>query len=115
VSAGVESGALRGSSCEELVVELELLELSDGGASGISSSLAPGRGLAGSGGGTGRVAEGASGMSLGVCCADNGTDKVPASDIESNPASSDASPILNSALVFVAIRKTLYLSFLRCP
>jgi hypothetical protein len=40
-------------------------------------------------------------MSLGACCAA----RLPASDIESNPASSNASPSLNSALVFVAIRK----------
>jgi len=100
--AGVESGVLRGSSFEGVVEELEV---SDGGANGISSSLAPGRGLGGSGGGTGRVAEGASGMSVDDCCAARVPASGPASDIGSNPASSNATPSLTGALIFVDIRE----------
>jgi hypothetical protein len=96
--AGAES-VLWGKSFDELV---PLLELSVGGANGISSSFTPGRGLGGSGGGMGRVAEGASGTSSGFCCAA----RVPVNDPAREPASSSNSPSLNSALSFVPICKT---------
>jgi hypothetical protein len=54
-------------------------------------SSAPGRGLAGSGGGIGRVAEGASGISSGFCWA------------TAPPDSHKLIPIISSALVFILI------------
>jgi hypothetical protein len=48
----------------------------------------------------GRVADGASGMSSGFCCA------------ASAPASKNVSPRISPALIFVAIPGILYLSFL---
>jgi hypothetical protein len=101
--ASVESGALRGSSFDPVVTPAP--ELSAGGALGCVSSslLAPGRGLGSSGGGIGRVADGASGMSSGFCCAA----RAPAS----NPTNNNDSPSLSSALVFVTIPGILCLSF----
>lgn len=66
-------------------------ELSGGGASGVVSSFAPGRGLGGSGGGIGRVADGASGISSGFCCAAKA------------PASNNVSPRISTVLIFLAI------------
>ncbi len=74
-----------GSVFDPLVTSLPVAS-----AGGVLSS-APGRGLAGSGGGIGRVAEGASGISSGLCCAAR------------PPASHKLIPIISSALVFILI------------
>jgi len=76
--------------CSGFVPEPE----SGGGISGCDSSFAPGRGLGGAGGGMGRVADGASGMSSGFCCAAS----APASNPHSNPHTSNDSPSLNAVL-----------------
>jgi len=100
----VESGLLCGSPFELL---MPLSELSAGGASGIFASSTPGRGLGASGGGIGRVADGASGMSSGFCCAA----KVPVSRTISkpavNPTLKNDSPSPSRTLIFVAIRNPL--------
>ena len=66
-------------------------DASGGGVFDLVSSSAPGRGLGGSGGGMGRVADGASGISSGFCCAI----RVLARD--------NASPRSSATLIFLAI------------
>jgi hypothetical protein len=96
-----ESGALRGISFDPVVTPAP--DLSGGGASGLvsSSTSAPGRGLGGSGGGMGRVADGASGISSGFCCA------------AKTPASNNASPRISTVLIFLAIPDSPIFDFLR--
>ncbi len=82
---GAEASKECGSVFDPLVTSL-LVE----SAAGAFSS-APGRGLAGSGGGIGRVAEGASGISSGFCWA------------IAPPPSHKLIPTISSALVFIVI------------
>jgi hypothetical protein len=91
------SGALRGASVELLIPP----ELS-AAASGALSSSAPGRGLEAAGGGIGRVADGASGMSSGFCCA------------AAARASDNVKPRISSTLIFVDIPESsiFYLYYL---
>jgi hypothetical protein len=106
------SGAVRGSSFEPVVTPAP--ELSAGGAAGVAFSsleleleleLESGLGAAGLalGGGMGRVAEGASGMSSGFCCAA----ATPASNTQSNKDRAS----LSTTQIFVDIPAILYLSF----
>jgi len=73
--------------------------------------LAPGRGLGASGGGIGRVAEGASGISSGFCCA-AAVPVVTASNVASsataNPGSTHVTPAFRrSPFLLVAIPNPL--------
>jgi len=99
VCGPVVSGLLRGGSFGFPLLDVRLLDEAESSAAGggaweLSSSLAPGRGLGGSGGGTGRVADGASGISWGFCCAAI----MPANDTASSPKSNNANLSPNRSL-----------------
>ena len=89
-----EFGVLRGSSLSPVV----MLDESDGAVSGCGGSFASDRGLGGSGGGIGLVADGASGMSWEFCCATRA------------PVRNNVNPRTSAALIFVAIPASPYLA-----